>query len=328
MKNIKGKKGAQMTGGVVVLIILGLVAAYMFIPAVQQIFQPTESVSDGVSLGRCPSSGLTEVTLNAQEALATSATNSNVSYYVYDNGALVKTGITGSDGTVTFDLGCQAGKTYQMLTLNEISSAAGIYPITTIIDASDSQETINLKTYEYGQVDLANLGSSVDPAQSYQVAAGTGKTCGFVVTMTSNESAAAINRPIIICEANSSAVVKIHMSGLTAVQSKIPDRLSGTAGKKMWAFEYDKLFKSTDAAVKVSGQIEFTGSTTINSEDNMSCIIVDQATWKRADYQSLSLSEGFVVDSAENTETISDIGAPDSEAFDLTRLAFNGTSYC
>ncbi len=325
--NIRNKKGAGMTGGMVILIIAGLVAAYMFIPAVQDIFKPGE-VEDEVPVGRCPSSGLTEVTLNTQEALASSATNSNVSYFVYDNGVLVKDGSTGSDGTVTFDLGCAAGKTYTMLTLNEVSTAAGIYPITTVVEANDAQETINLKTYEYGQVDLANLGSSVDPAQSYQVNAGTGKTCGFVVTFTSNESAAAVNKPIIICEANTSAVIKVHMTGLTAVQSKIPGRLSGTAGKKMWAFEYDKLFKSTDSAVKVSGQIEFTSSKTIAAKDNMSCIIIDQATFKLADYKTLSLSDGFVVNSAENTETFADIGAPDSSAFDLERLHFNGSSYC
>ncbi len=183
-----------MTGGLVILIILGVVAAYMFIPAVQDIFKPGVSVSDEVAVGRCPSSGLTEVTLNSQEALASSATNSNVSYYVYDNGELMKNGITGSDGTVTFDLACGANKRYTMLTFNDVSTAAGIYPITTIVDASDAQEVINLKTYEYGQVNLANLGSSVDPAQSYQVAAGTGKTCGFVITMTANESAAAFNK--------------------------------------------------------------------------------------------------------------------------------------
>ncbi len=316
-----------MTGGLVILIILGVVAAYMFIPAVQDIFKPGVA-EDEVAVGRCPSSGLTEVTLNTQEALASSATNSNVSYFVYDDGTLVKDGSTGSDGTVTFDLACATGKTYQMLTLNEISTAAGIYPITTVIEANNAQETINLKTYEYGQVNLANLGSSVDPAQSYRVAAGTGKTCGFVVTFTANESAAAFNKPIIICEANTSAIVKVHMTGVTAVQSKIPGRLAGTAGKTMWAFEYDKLLKSTDAAVKVSGQIEFTSSNTIATKDNMSCIIVDQAMFKLADYKTLSLSEGFVVDETENTETFADIGAPDSEAFDLTRLHFNGSSYC
>ena len=320
---IKSKKGAQMKGGVLVLIVLLGLAAYMFIPA---LFKPAED--DDVIVGKCPSSGLTEVTLNAQEALASSATNSNLSYYVYDNGELVKEGSTGSDGTVSFDVACAAGKTYSMLTLNDISSAAGIYPETTIIDASAATDIINLKTYEYGQVNLANLGSSVDPAQTYQVAAGTGKTCGFVITFTANESAAAFNKPVIICEANTSAVTRVHMTGATPVQNKIPGRLAGTAGKKMWAFEYNELLKSTDAAVKLSGQIEFTSTKTIATKDNMSCIIIDQATFKKADYKTLGLSDGFVVDQTENTETFADIGAPDSEGFDLTRLHFNGSSYC
>ena len=63
---IKNKKGAQMTGGLVILIILGVVAAYMFIPAVQDIFKPGVPAAVPAAVGRFPSSGLTEVTLNTQ----------------------------------------------------------------------------------------------------------------------------------------------------------------------------------------------------------------------------------------------------------------------
>ncbi len=110
--NIKNKKGAALSGGMVLLIIAVAIAAYMFITAVQDIFKPAAPVTPYTpSTGdNCPSSGLTEITLNAQEALASTATDVGVNYYAFDNGVLVKEGETGSDGSVSFDVACGANK--------------------------------------------------------------------------------------------------------------------------------------------------------------------------------------------------------------------------
>ena len=320
---MKNKIGAGLSGGTVVLIVLALVAAYVFnVGGFQDLFVPSEEAEEPV--GRCPSSGLTEVTLNTQEALASSATNSNVSYYAFDSGVLVKEGETGSDGTVSFDLECAASKTYKLLILNE-KATTGIYPSTHTIDASGSVDVLNLQTYEFGEVGIANLGSSVDPAGTANISAGAGKSCGFTITFTSNESAAAFNKPLIMCLTNTTSVVDVFMTGAGAADAKAPVRISAISGYEYHTFEYAKKVDSTDAAVMLSGKIQFSSSSAPVSTDNMSCIIVDQSTFKKADYKTLSLSQGFV-EAAENTETRANVGAADSNRATLNFLA--SPAYC
>ncbi len=320
---IKNKKG-QIKGGMAILIVAGLVAVYMLnIGGVQDLFKPAEPYVPPV--GRCPSSGLTEITLNTQEALASTASDSNVSYYIYDNGALVKEGTTGADGTVSFDVGCAANKKYTMLVLNE-KSASGVYPQTVTVDASGATDVHNLKTYEFGQIHISNLGSSANPAESNSVDGGAGKTCGFVITFSNNESASGYNKPLIMCLANTTSVVDVNINGVTVADSKRPSRVSVTAGYAYHTFELDRMVKSTEGAIKLTGTIQFSASTapaatTVN--DTFTCLVVDQSTFKIAEYKTLSLSEGFL-EAAENTETIAQVGAPDSNT---GTMYYNGT-YC
>jgi hypothetical protein len=313
------KMGAGVSGGMILLIVGALVAAYMFIPAVQDIFKPAEPSAPIV--GRCPSSGLTEVTLNTQEALASSATNSNVSYYIYDSGSLVKEGTTGSDGTVSFDVACGIGQKYTMLVLNE-KSTTGVYPQTVIVDASSATDIHNLKTYEFGQMHISNIGSSVDPAETHNVSGGAGKTCGFVITFANNESASGYYKPLIMCEANSTSVSDIFINGVVKADAKKPTRISATSGWAYHVFELDRMLKSTEGAVKLTGTIQFSASNAPTNTDNMSCRIVDQSTFRVAEYKTLSLSEGFL--EAAETDSVGQVGAPDSNTFDLH---FKG-SYC
>ena len=323
MKNIKGKKGAKLSGGLAIVLVVAVIFVYTQ-GWFDFILQPTPPITPPITpVSKCPSSGLTEVTLNTQEALASTATNAEVDYYAYDNGVLVKSGST-TTGTVSFDLECGVNKKYTMLVLNE-TILHGFYPQTVTIDATTSQDVHNLKMYQYGEVNIANVGSSTDPTGDDNISVGTGKNCGFTVTFSNNESASGYNKPIIMCMVNVSAVTDVSMDDLTEVASKRPIRLSAITNHQYYAFEYSEMLKSTDAAVKVSGKIKFSDSMGISSgvTNNMSCIVIDQATFKVAEYKTLSLSEGFL-ESAENTETLDDIGAPDSL---LKTLEFAGT-YC
>ena len=318
--NIKNKKG-QIKGGMVLLIISALAAAYMFVPAVQDIFE-TSAVPIETATGRCPSSGLTEITLNVQEALASTATNANVAYYAFDDGKLVKEGNTGTDGAVSFDLGCGVGQRYTILLLNETVDT-GFYSKTVVVDASGPTDVHNLKMYQFGDMNIANIGSSVDPAEASNVSGGAGKTCGFVISFAVNETASAYNKPLIMCATNTTSVVDVHLNGVEEAVG--PSRLSTISGKKWYVWEYDKMMTSTEGAVKLTGTIQFSGSTAPYAQDNMTCSIVDQATFKKAEYKTLSLSGGFL-EAAENTETSAEIGAFDSN---FVELAFGHTSgYC
>ena len=323
MKNMN-KKGFQVTGGVVIIVGIVLVLAYTQ-GYLDFIFQPAEPVLPVLPTSQCPSSGLTEVTLNTQEALASTATDAMVSYYVYDNGVLVKEGTSGSDGEVSFDLGCSIGQKYTMLVVNE-STSSGYYPQTVTVDATKSTDVHNLKMYEYGEIALGYVGSYADPARGDNIYAGLGKTCEFEISFSENESASAFNKPLIMCLANVSSVIDVTMDStiVTEAAAKKPIRLSAKTGYQYYAFEYDTLLKSTDSGPKITGKIEFSASTTPKGADNFSCLIVDQATFKVAEYKTLSLSDGFL-QATENTETLADVGAPDSN---IKNMYFNDTAYC
>lgn len=318
------KKGA-MSGGLIILLLVVLVLAYS-----QNWLGLKDLISPGpvtppTPLGKCPSSGLTEVTINAQEALASTATNANVSYYIYDDGTLVKEGETGSDGTVSVDVACAVGKTYSAIILNE-KALTGFYPQQFSIDASDATFTKNLKMYEFGQINVASVVSSADPTGAANISAGTGKTCGFTVTFSNNESASGYDKPLILVLTNSSAVTDLTMDGVTEVPSKKPQRITTPSNLIWYAFEYPSMIKSTDAAIKVSGKVQFSSSMTVDSnagKNNLSVIVVDQTAYRVAEYKTLSLSDGFVT-AAENLETQGAVGAPDSNR---QTLAFVGT-YC
>lgn len=316
---MKNKIGA-MTGGTVVLIVLALVAAYMFVPAVQDIFKPA---APEVAVGRCPSSGLTEVTLNTQEALASSATNAEVDYYIYDGSVLAKQGST-TLGTVSFDVECGVGKTYQMLVINE-TVAHGFYPKTVTVDASGATDIHNLKLYQYGEIGLSSIVSSADPTGATNISGGQGKTCGFTLTFANNESASGFDKPLILCQVNTTAITDLTMTGVTEASTKRPSRIGPTTGMKYYTFEYPSMIKSTDAGIKISGKIQFSTSATFSDAltNNMTCKIIDQTKYQVAEYKTLSLTDGFIL--AAEDETTTDIGAIDSNT---QALVFRNSSYC
>ena len=309
------KKGA-MSGGMVILLIALLVLGYTqnWLGLKDLISPAPVPGSPGVpAVGKCPSSGLTEVTINAQEALASTATNANVSYYIYDDGTLVKEGDTGSDGTISVDVACAAGKTYSAIVLSE-KLLTGFYRQEFTIDAGDATFTKNLKMYEFGQINVASVVSSADPTGGANFSAGTGKTCGFTVTFSNNESASGYDKPLILVLVNSTAVADITMDGVTEATTKKPARITTPGGLQYYTFEYPGMIKSTDAAIKVSGKVQFSASMSVKNtakNENMSVIVIDQSTFRVAEYKTLSLADGFLV-AAENTQTQGLVGAPDS----------------
>lgn len=321
-------KKAMSTGGVILIIALLIVGAYMLVPSFKT--GVTNLISGGtttppVAAGKCPSSGLTEVTLNSQEALAATATNAVTDYYVFEkDGTYITTGNSGADGQSVFNVACAKDKKYDILVINETTSA-GSYGQLIEADASGPTFSKALKMYEYGQINVVGVGSSTNPANTGNISSGLGKTCGFVVTFNENETASAFNKPLIMCQVNVSSVTGVTMSGVTEANAKKPQRITATSNYNYYTYELGTLLKSTDAAQKISGTITFSASTTPSTADSMTCKIADQADYKKAAYQTLKYSEGFV-ESAENAETQSDIGAPDSNTGTLYFVDASG--YC
>lgn len=320
-----------MSGGMIILILVAIVFVYT-----QNIFglkdllspAPAPTLTGGTGTGTtgCPSSGLTTLTINAQEALASTATDANVSYYIYDDSTLIANGDTGSDGAVNVDVACGVGKSYKGLVLNE-KRHDGFYKQDFTIDATGPTDVKNFKMYQFGTIDVASVVSSASPSGNDSIAAGTGKTCGWTITFSENESAAAYDKPLVLCLVNSTAVTDLTLTGTKDVTGTLkPVRISSPGGHQYYAFELGQMVKSTDSAIKLSGTILFSSSQTVDGnsgKNNLSCLVVDQATYRVAEYKTLGLEDGFRT-AGENQETVADIGGGDS---DRATLYFNG-AYC
>ncbi len=315
------KKG--ISGGVIAIIAIAVILVWSQTTILQDLLGMGEEPIP-TPTGQCPSSGLTSVTINTQEALASSATDSVHDYYVFDkDGVLVSNGNSGSDGSSTFDVQCGAGKKYDAIVLNE-SANLGFYAEMFEIDAFESTFSTNLQTYEYGTMDISAISSDADPSGGSNISSGLGKVCGFTITFTVNESASAFNKPLILCQANTTGIIDITMPALTEADSKRPTRMSALPSYDWWVFELDKKILSTDAAQKASGKIQFSSSNTPDGSKYMNCSIVDQATYKKADYKTLGLNQGFVV--AAEDDSNANVGAPDSKGLGLGLSTVTG--YC
>ena len=282
------------------------------------------------AVSKCPSSGLTEVTIQTGKALATTATDAIADYYVYDGDKFVTTGNSGSDGKSVFDVGCEVGKTYKAIVVNE-TLYTGYYPEFITIKASSPTDVHSFKMYTYGEVKIVGMSNGVTDFgvadNDWIGGAGAGKVCDWKIGYTINETTSAFNKPLIVCEANATAVTDITLNGVIKANAKAPSRLTPAAGSAFYVFEQDKLLTSEESQQTLYGKIQF-GSTAPKAGDStFKCRIADQAYYKMADYKTLSLENGWKL-SAQNDETITNIGAQDTGQ-DTIYFTTNSTSgYC
>lgn len=330
---MKNKKGIS-TAMIIVLILAALFAYSTNLlgikTTVDNLFGGGPS-EEPIVTAKCPSSGLTEVTINTQKALATTSTNVITDYFVYDGDTIITSGNSGSDGQSVFDVACGSGKTYKVMVANETVST-GYYGQMDTIDASTATDTINLKMYNYGDADISGLANGVQnvgDTVSNWISGGAGKICDWKIVFTVNESASAFNKPLIICQANTTIITDMTLSGVTKQNAKMPSRLSPDAGCASYVWEYDKLLTSEDSMVTLGGKIQFASGATIAtpvSDKTVYCKLIDQAYYKKADYQSMTLADGWAI-SAQNDESVANVGAPDS-AIDYLYISDNNSYYC
>lgn len=272
----------------------------------------SNNVGSNLQTSTCPSTGTTSVTLNTHDKLATAATNVQAEYYIFDGNTLVKSGTT-SAGTASFDLTC--GKSYKGIVLNT-TAGTGAYAETFTVDAFAASSTQNLNLVQFGGAQIKKI-YQTDLTSNISLA--SNGNSAFKMDIRENVSNKGYNKPIILCQANVSSISSVTLDS-QVTSTAIPSRISPTSGYKYYAFEYPKMLDQTIGILTLSGTIT-AGSTAPATTDSMSCIVVDQATWKKAQYSSLSLDDGFKT-GPENTESSNaDVGAVDSPA---SSLYFNG----
>lgn len=265
----------------------------------------------------CPTTGITTYTLNVQDELAATATNVDAEYYIFNGNKLIKEGTTGSDGSVDVDVTC--GKDYKVLVVND-SAESGYYGKIIDLQARTSADTVNVELVRYGQALINDIQNPVDLSSNITLV--RDETQPFNLLFSANASALGYNKPIIMCQANNSAIEKVTISsfsdGTSVGEATAPTRISSDAGYKYYAFEYPKMLTPEVGALTAKGTIKVLSSTTPSEADNLRCIIVDQATWTTAGYKTASSIEDGFKTGAENTETLNDVGGPDASTVEIS----------
>ena len=327
---MKNRKGEAKLGTILVVLLLVGFGAYSMgwtnLPA------PIDgAASDSPTAGttaNCPSTGITTYTINVQDELTSSATNVDAEYYFFNGNKLIKEGTTGSDGTVDVDLTC--GKDYKLLLLNTTAGTGnGLYSKVFDLQARTSSDTFNAELVTFGEAKILGIENPADPSRNANVTLAAGSTVNFDLKFIANKTERGYNRPIIMCEVNVSAINSVSVGSFsdgTSVVSvtTLPKRITATGGDTYYAWEYPKILTPNMGVITASGNLVALGSVTPSTTDTMACKIIDQATWKTAGYKiSSTIDDGFKT-SAENTETLADVGGPDSSVSSYTYINAGG----
>lgn len=266
----------------------------------------------------CPSDGTSTFTLNVQDELASTATNLDAEYFVFNGNKLIKEGATGSDGTVDVDVAC--GKDYKLLLTNTTAgTGAGLYSKVLDMKARISEDTLNARLVRVGSARILGIENPADPSGTANATLNPGGVANFQLKFSSNFSNRGYNQPIILCQTNTSLIQKVALGSFsdgTEVKtvSKIPNRISASVGHQYYAWEYPKMLKPTDGVIVASGSITALSGAALGEiqVSSMSCILADQATWKMPDYKTAETIEAGFPTGPEDTENIADVGGPDA----------------
>ena len=248
-----------------------------------------------------PSDLKQSLTINTKDALASTDTDADVSYYLFDDkGAWVKSGAT-VNGTATIDI--NYGKEYTIIAYSD----SAYYPVTETFKAEGGQsiKTLNLALNPVSNATIVSLRDPVDLDSNISSTAGSQVDFDLIYKVTSPNSA--INEPIIVVDVNQTSVQDVYLSGLNKVTC--PTRISVGSGRKLFCFQ-DTTLLSKNGLRTVSGNVLFSSSITPSKTDLLYVTIIDKQMYADPNYATVGIS-AFKV-GAENPNTLADVGASDS----------------
>lgn len=294
----------------IVLLLVGGILAFnagMF----EGLFSAGEGVDD-----LYPSDLKTTVTLNTGDKLATSATDANVSYYVFtSSGKFLDDGSTTS-GTDSFTV--PTGGNYQILLYEDDDSSpdylAHVESFSTDGESPEDRavSTVNVDLLKESNATIELVRDPVD--LDGNVSTGAGQTVKFDVLVSSTTSKAAVKEPVIRVEVNSSSIESVSINGLSEVDC--PDRISTAENRVAHCFKYDDNIEAGDGIVTFSGYLVCDAATAPSSTDYAKFTVMDTAVYLEPDFKTKGFSA--VQYGTENPVDNSDIGAGDSQAEDST----------
>jgi len=326
-------KKAEMKAGTVILIavVALLVLAYVnnwngFADMIKGQGSDSGSGSGSGSSGQptptttvnCPSTGITSLTINVQDALTSTATNVNSEYFVFNGNKLIKEGTTGSDGTDTISLTC--GQDFKIMLVNTTAgNGVGLYSETFDYPARIASDSINKELVTQGTSLIVGIENPNDPAGNANATIAAGGSADFLLKFKSNHSERGYNQPIILCQVNISGIKEVVFADTfsndkAAIEASKPDRVSATSNYKYYTVGYPEMLPQSAGTISIRAVINAQASTAPSTADSMSCKIVDKATWKTSSYKTATSPETGFLFGAENTETLADVGGTDSAA--------------
>lgn len=252
-----------------------------------------------------PSDLKTTITLNTGDELATSATNANVSYYVFSSdGAYLREGTT-SAGTASFDVPVNGN--YALILYADTGSTDYIAKeVSFSTTDGKATKTINVDLMKESAATINDVRDPLDLDSNITRTAGS--TVSFDILYSATTSNAALNKPIIVVQVNETTVDEVSVSGYSLVDC--PRRLSVSTGTTLYCFASSAVVKSSDGIQTAKANMLLNGVTAPAAGSTATITVIDSGIYRESNYKTAGKS-AFKY-GAENPVDRTNVGAADS----------------
>jgi len=264
--------------------------------------------SDGPN--QWPSDLEATVTLNTEDELSTTGLAANVSYYLFDSdGNYIREGTT-SAGTTSFDVA--TGQEFKLILYDDDDTGYDYTPLETTF-STDGQSVSGraLKTinYKLKRESNATIDSVQDPVDlDSNISVGQGQTATFTILISTDTSSAALYKPVIRLNANSTSVEELSIAGMSSIDCG--NRLTQPQeGRRYYCFGPGETLTSQEGIRSYTATVLFknTASGAPKSKDEINVSVIDSQMWKEANYKTKGYS-AFHIGTEDKTDD-SNIGA-------------------
>lgn len=306
------KKGA---GNPMIWVILFLVGAYLLWNA--GFFDDGVPDDDEV----LPSDLKTTVNLRFTDELATTSTAVQAEVQVFNGDGTYFTSASestvGSDGLWSFDANVQTDYT---LVVFDDSGQVHLPKEVEINTGTKSEMSQTIKLVKGGTLKVNGVDDPVDLDQN--ITGDAGVTEEFRVKWSVNSSNSGVRNPMIYLDTNDTTVIndivitKPDSAGGKYSEVTCPDRISETAGGKLYCLQRDKTAYASDGVILTYFTIEIDETNAPTNTDTITPYIIDEFIYFEPGYDTIA---GVKYDFENQAD--SDIGIGDSAAGDTIEFA-------
>jgi len=263
-----------------------------------------------------PSTLTTTITLNTGDALATSATQTTVKYYVFTaSGNYLKEGTT-SSGTASFTVPT-AGNYKLIAYYDEAGTDYLPMEVSFSTDGSNPEgravQTVNMDLYKESNATISAVRDPVD--LDTNITASAGASVDFDVLLKATTAYAALNKPVIVVDVNSSEWQDVSMSTLSEVTC--PSRLTSGSQREKYCFQYNSPVLSSEGIQMFSGNLVADSANAPVSNSQVNITVIDAGLYIEPNYKTSGYS-AFKQSALQNPLSKADVGATDSSTSTLT----------